>query len=70
MYRIDMGGIVTDDPAILKRIVTKRPHQDYGSEETCNLCGEKKFWTRRSGYLHQCKARLKSGKAISKKIKY
>ena len=59
-----MTQIITNDIRIAQRY-GKQPKQTYQGIETCELCGEEKYWNRvKGGYLHNCKARLKSGKSL------
>ena len=55
----------TSDPSVLTR-VGKKPKQNYQGKEYCKVCGEEKHFTGRY-YLHDCKARMKSGKSLKRR---
>jgi ligand-binding sensor protein len=59
--------IVTSDKNIFKRFGTQS-RQKYKGKERCNICGEEIYYTNR-GYIHNCKARLSSGKPIQRNRK-
>jgi hypothetical protein len=69
--------IITSDKSILNRIGHNHkpliPEPETPTPKICSVCLKQMFprlLNRRIIYIHQCQARLKTGKAISRKLKY